>query len=48
MFSGPTFVGDYYPQVPRRVEAELNDATTDYLLGVDPEEYLDYLVSRHE
>lgn len=44
----PTFAGHYYPQLPRRVAAELNSATADYLLSVDPDEYLEYLVREAE
>ena len=43
MFNEPDFQLDY-SQIDRIVAENLNKETADYLLRLDPEQYLDYLV----
>ena len=47
MFDGPSFHA-YYQSIDRIVRAELDKHSADYLLKVDPQECLDYLVAHAE
>jgi len=47
MFNEPDFQL-YYSQIDRIVAENLNNKSADYLLQVDPEEYLNYLVADAE
>ena len=47
MWDGPTFQS-YYIHIPQNVRAFLDGEDPSYLLTVDFEEYLDYLVDRYE
>ena len=47
MWDGPTFQS-YYIHIPQDVRAFLDGEDPSYLLTVDFEEYLDYLVDRYE